>query len=95
MKKKYRYLPLYEEWMENGSIPGEGLCGSLDKEGQELLKNFVPTNEDENVLMEDDYSIEYWGSGLKYSDDVIEKMYSFTPLRQTIVLLMAAMNGEL
>jgi hypothetical protein len=90
MKKKSRYLPLYKEWMEKGSIPGIGLCGSLDKEGRELLKNFVPTD-----LMEADYSSWYWGSGLKYSDDVIEQMYSFTPLRQTIVLLMAAMNDEL
>jgi hypothetical protein len=95
MKKKYRYLPLYEEWMEKGSIPGKGLCGSLDKEGRELLKNFVPTDEDANVLMEDDWGSWYWGSGLKYSDDVIEQRYSFTPLRQTIVLLMAAMNNEL
>lgn len=90
MKKK-KYLPLYEKWMETGKIEGYGgLCHAFP--GSEI------------GLFE---AIGYWGYWADKGDTVIltqnvndlEKknalLYEFTPLRQTVVLFLAAMNDEL
>jgi hypothetical protein len=91
MKSKTPYLDLYMKWMREGEMPTWGLCGSLGFTGlYGDLDIFEPTKEDYDRIGEEDKNIIFWGSD---SPD-IEK-HIFTPLRQNIVLLMAAMNGEL
>lgn len=89
MKKK-KYLPLYEKWVKAGKIPENGLCDIFENDS--LFSLIDP----ERGVPET-----YWG----YDDiqeehhqlkiPIMELWYGFTPLRQNIVLLMAALNGEL
>lgn len=91
MRKKKKYLPLYYEWMESGQLTngwGLDVCGLCDTEISES-KFFLliePTNE-EACLMP---SPAYWG---RESDAYVGG--KFSPLRQNLVLLICAMNGEL
>jgi len=84
MKKKY--LPLYYKWMKQGRIPNDGLCNSLDY-SEEFRLYFA------NNLRG------YWGYNGESTHNLCEidpeGPYKFTPLRQNIVLFLAAMNGEL
>ena len=80
MKKKY--LPLYEKWMEHGLDGHDGLCRAFKSNsiGYGTLDRYFFTKR------EADY----------YADKFIEDAPGqFTPLRQNIVLLLAAMNNEL
>jgi len=80
--------------METGILPDEGLCSCLNPEYDNKLFDLIkPTFENEIQLNADNLSVAYWGSGLYWDDP--RKLYAFTELRQTIVLFLAAMNGEL
>lgn len=91
-----RHLQFYMDCIQTGEVKdhgiGSGLCacagmGDID---EETLFLFEPNFENQ---MEDENSAGWWGAGLP-SDDP-DRHYKFTPLRQTIVLFMAAINGEL
>jgi hypothetical protein len=91
MKKK-KYLPLYKELCVTGGLSGDyGLCGELSDRGLHEEKTHLrdlfhpPFEIDMNITHL------YWGSG----DDQNRLTGVFTPMRQNILLLMAAMNGEL
>lgn len=77
---------------ESGRMIYEGLCvvAMVEWIDEDLLDLFEPTEQDDKWLEWEGHSRAYWGSG---SADM--GWYQFTPLRQTIVLFMAAMNGEL
>jgi hypothetical protein len=83
MKKKY--LKFYKECMKTGRMPHSGLCMHFD--GDPLF----------DLFSIDQPCFRYWA----YDGEPIPLMfvdyakYKFTPFRQTIVLLMAAMNNEL
>lgn len=89
------YLELYNEWMRLGHLPSHGLCGSVG-EHDYMLSLMSPSKE---------YSPSYWGYDPEAEDiswynsymgqNPIQVMHEFTPLRQTILLFMAAMNDEL
>lgn len=96
---KGKHLAFYKECMETGELtytgPGSGLCQSA-RDGhidQDLLRYFEPDADQVFILEAENLSNGWWASGLKRNDD--EKYTAFTPLRQTIVLFMAAINGEL
>jgi hypothetical protein len=93
MKDK-KYLPLYYKWMETGSMnhlydwTHDGLCAAIMVEfGMDEMRRmkglFIPDSVADEGF--------YWGSGFCYND----MRGIFTPLRQTIVLFLAAMNNEL
>jgi hypothetical protein len=92
MKKKY--LPLYYEWMKTGRLPhGFGLC----REFYDVNKGINDPNimELQPIEFDDpDFVVEigdeYWASGARDAS-----LGKFTPLRQTILLFVAAKNGEL
>lgn len=96
MKKK-KYLPIFYQFLKNGKIPQHGLCNCMPDD--ELLKLFTPTATefyghpgDESLVI-----LCYWGfdglpAGCKSGRERVE---SFSPMRQNILLLMAAINGEL
>lgn len=101
MKKPTPYLDLYNEWMKEGIVSPKfsdctsgGLCtgipGYLKSEYPWTIMK--PIGNEHNDL----YSCVYWAAG--YKDDVFsgtDPYYVFTPLRQTIILLCAALNDEL
>lgn len=79
-----KHLKFYFSCISNGfEMPKAGLCACswCDFINEEILMMFKP---DEAGMFS------YWAS-LKKGQDY----YEFTGLRQTIVLFMAAMNGEL
>ena len=88
--KKVKYLPLYYEWMETGNIPYKehrGICGGLCSifHNDKMFKLINPPNG----------AGWYWGCSWDDSDRGYAFSTGFTPMRQTVVLLMAAMNNEL
>ena len=94
---KKQHIKFYKQCMETGILPEDqwGLCNCAyeDLINPDLLDNLSPTIEDCQQLINENLSTTYWGSGLSVGDN---KRYSrFTPLRQTIVLFMAALNKEL
>lgn len=89
-----KLITLYKEWMDGGELPEDGLCNSLFyTKYHECLDMFEPTDDELIELAASGLSQSYWGSGLKA--DCNDRYYAFTPLRQTIVLLICAMNNEL
>lgn len=86
-----RFLEFHKQCLETGKLPeikGGGLCWTL---GYETVKIFEPSPYD-NLGMGDP---SYWGSGLSYTATLSELAFSYTPLRQTIVCFLAAMNNEI
>lgn len=95
--KKGKHLQFYMDCMKTGMMPDEGLCFCINKNNMGPLEPsifdlFIPDEEDKEMLIDDNHSLNYWGSGL---DHMKCGYYQFTTLRQTIVLFMAAINNEL
>ena len=98
---------LYNKFTRTGELNKSGLCVVLqDTKYEKTLELFEPTKKDIVKLRRDNYYVGYWGSDLKRinSDnttfDLFEKHIrvrhrSFTPLRQTVLLFIAAMHKEL
>lgn len=90
-----KHLQLYINYFEKTTLPKEGLCGCADINliDSNILKEYFEPSDSELITLEfENHSRVYWGSGLEDGD---WGLYEFTPLRQTIVLLMAAIAGEL
>jgi hypothetical protein len=83
-KKIGKHLRFYMNCMKNGEMPRAGLCACAwnDYLMEESLMLFKP---------DDAGMFSYWGSEKKGYDEC----YTFTKLRQTIVLFLAAINNEL
>ena len=94
MKKKPYYLNCYKKWLSVGSMPDEGLCICFahDDLTHSEVKQFEPNDSDlKQYKIRRKSGGTYWGSDSS-SDP---RYHEFTPLRQTIVLFLAAMNNEL
>jgi hypothetical protein len=89
-----KFLTLYNRWMKTGMIPGPGLCNSVPFKMTEVLDDMEPMYKDYTEISRERLSKGYWGSGLALGDGGIRVQREFTPLRQTIILLCAALNGE-
>lgn len=81
-----KYLDFYYECMKTGQMPCDGLCQA-----------FSQTDEFKLIDPDRGEQITYWGCdeperGHEHRSNTA---HVFGPLRQTVVLLMAAMNGEL
>lgn len=90
MKKGFLYY--YQLWMEDGSLPNDGLCNSLPKQlrGTKAWKMVKPSEHETTLLTFKGKPDIYWGK-----EDWRNTSYSMTPRRQNILLLAAALNGEL
>jgi len=95
MPRKKKLIDLYKEWMETEDLSGDGLCSSLPKHYLESFEHFSPSQQEIHELGNQMFSTLYWGSGLKCYDHIDLRARKFTPLRQTIVLLICAMHDEL
>lgn len=96
--KKYNYLTFWENCMNTGMLPiASGLCDEAgecsDNLDPKLLDLFRPTAYDNKWIVWEGNSLFAWGSGVPEGHQ--DEWGVFTPLRQTIVLFMAAMNGDL
>jgi hypothetical protein len=85
---------LPENNIKDKDIAATGLCGAAEAGfiSEKHLGVFNPTPEESKELRIENVSEGWWGSGL-HTDHEDKKM-GFTPLRQTIVLFMAALNKE-
>lgn len=87
-KKPYKYLKLYHKLIETGLLEyGNGLCTEFYLMGGQEEENLL------SAMFEPNKFKAYWAD----DDNVLgcDLGTKFNPLRQNIVLLMAAMNGEL
>ena len=84
-----KYLDFYYECLETGYLPGSGLCHT-DVASTDLFQLIKPTDEDIDKLYGEGKPVVWWGMG-----DFEHSTYEFSPLRQNLILLMAALNGEL
>ena len=85
-----KYLSYYEEWAKEGRMPNSGLCQIFGYDP--LFTLMTPSEEDFEEMENKRLPTIFWGKG-DYDDRWING--GFSPLRQNIVLFMAAMNGEL
>lgn len=82
-----RLVDKHKKWMETGRLDRPGLCSCLMD--QELYMNKLTLFEP-NL----DYIPPFWAYGAG-KPHVFNLMLEYTPLRQTIVLLICAMHNEL
>lgn len=98
-----KHLDFYFDCMNSGILPTTGLCHCAEKSqyiDAELFELFKPTEGDYEALCKEgvvlrDCGEGYWAAGAKMDDIRSNRAYGFTPLRQTIILFMAAINNEL
>lgn len=103
-KKIGKHLKFYIDCMNEKGMPQAGLCSCADHGfiNERILLLFTPPYEalerlqEEKLIMTCEMST-FWGAGTKVNNgyNINEREYGFTPLRQTIVLFMACLNGEL
>ena len=97
--KKLKYLKLHNEFVENGQMSEAGLCAVFSgTDGYpSCLKKFSLFELFLNDPLQE--GILWWGvrgdRAPSESLSVFREIKSYTPLRQNIVLLLAAMNNEL
>lgn len=86
-----KFLELYKKWMKAGALPKDGLCNSLPEELNEsdAWKLIVPSEIEMLENLRNGGGYYFWGSENKYLP-----FKTFTPQRQTIMLVAAALNGE-
>lgn len=92
-----KLIDLYKEWMRKGKITDRldavgsgGLCNAVPKYCRHTFYSFYPEEETHGT---------FWAYPMTFSQQqkrTFEHMaYKLTPLRQTIILLICAMNNEL
>lgn len=97
-----KHLDFYTQAMQGERMVTDGLCGAVGKKliDKKIFGRFTPTGADLEALLSEglipDYGLQsFWACGIDKSENWIKRGYAFTPLRQTIVLFMAAINNEL
>lgn len=95
-----KFLECYNKWMKTGRMPKDGLCNSLPDQliESEAWKMCKRTKYDTIVECEVYWAYEFDTNDPQYNYDKYnydDRYYAFTPLRQTLILLAAAINGEL
>lgn len=92
---KSKHLDFYMACTKDGILPEWGLCTCARRGliSERLLNIMTPSEADMRQLQKERKGTGFWGSGL--GQDNFNRINKFTPLRQTIVLFMAAMAGEL
>lgn len=92
--KETPFLDFYKECIPDGMMPKSGLCSVfIDTKEYDTLVLFRPEVRDQEECFwafDGEYRYDIWQY---HNDKVITNCFS--PLRQTIVLFCAAINGEL
>lgn len=95
MTNKQKLIKLYKECSETGKLPESGLCSTLRSYLEMSTKNlllFYPNDEDFNEIDFKGESWVFWASGVKTTNE--DKIRKFTPLRQTIMCFLIAMEED-
>ena len=102
MSNKTKLIKLYNQSLATGELPEWGLClALLDlKITSNNIDLFEPSEKEQKLLKAKNYSVGFWGSGLKFrkKGGVINATHDmriykgFTPLRQTILGFLIAME---
>lgn len=96
-----KLIELHHEMMETGVLPNrkDGLCDLLRRTKYEKYLNlFKPQFEELKNLSYDNEFATFWGSGLGFGYEAFgdgNGSTLYTPRRQSIVLLICAMCGEI
>lgn len=93
-----KLIDLYKSWLMQGIITRNGLCNSLPSRYKRQLMKFYPTADEwKNFNHFYNRPQGYWGHNgeVDLMSDRARTSKEFSPLRQTIVLLICAMNNEL
>ena len=98
MEKKL--IDLHLEWMLKKQIPDGGLCVTLfGGEYYETLKSFFPNTQELAELKYNGMEEVYWGSETKDAkvgtEEYFKARYEYTTIRQTIVIFICAIHGEI
>lgn len=89
-----KFLDCYNKWMKTGRMPKDGLCNSLpDQLIESKAWKMCKRTKYDTTVKEAYWAYEFDTNDPQYNDD--DHHYAFTPLRQTLILLAAAINGEL
>lgn len=86
-----RLIELHKEWMEEWYLGCSGLCSAVPKQYDDSFNLLSPTKEEVSIHVKEGYGSAWWGE----TKEEAEYFGLYTPLRQTIVLLICAMNNEL
>lgn len=88
IRRPLNYFEFYKTYARDGFLPSTGLCASLDSaQSLELMDLFMPFGIDANV---------FWARGNELKGNIYHAIrYNFNPLRQNIVLLLAAMHDQI
>ena len=96
MKKNKKLIDLYKEWMETGRLDTDGICNSIAGTKYYKYLDLVEPTDDDLDKFSRNYSRIYWAYGRSREvGNTEDKYFKFTPLRQTIVLLICAIHSEL
>jgi hypothetical protein len=90
-----KLIDLYYQWMEKGRIPRDGLCNSIPSKYDLILDLFKPDELERLDMRLNGLSDAFWASGLSDRESYYLLSTPFTPLRQTIVLFICAIHGEI
>lgn len=93
MKKKTPILDLYRSFCTKGIPIKNGLCFHFEFNYAEFWGLIEPNQDELDIHVKEGNCESWWADGI-YSDGR-DNAGTMTPLRETIVLFMAAMNGEL
>lgn len=88
-----KLIDLHKKWVKDLELPDYGLChvfSNLPRKYEDRFLEFSPIFTERVQLRKEGKSELYWAS-----DNKNYLCYEYTPLRQTIVLLICAMNNEL
>lgn len=86
-----KLIDLHKEWIRTGKLSNDGLCYCVPEEYRELFELFTPTKQELISHNAEGYWTAWWGKHKK--DGYSCRIYN--SFRQTIVLLICAMNNEL
>lgn len=92
MKKPIgKYLKFYYDSIKNKRIPMSGLCCTFDFD--DIFEEFIRPTTEELQAASDKYDTWVWCE--THRQIIHDPCGKFNELRQTVVLLMAAINNEL
>jgi hypothetical protein len=100
MEKYTPYLDFYNRHIVNGRLSSSGLCNCNLPKYNSSFDLMKPTHEDmvrhrQELQYPEHIVMAYWAAGLPLKSSINKRAHSFTPLRQNIILFLAAMNNEL
>lgn len=84
----------HKRWCEKGRMSSSGLCMELiDTKYESALELFKPNQFERDMLKISELSTGWWGSGVLHKNG--SQYFTYTEMRQNIVLLICAMHDEL